>query len=392
MADSTRASQHGTKGASSQRRAQLIGTGLIGGSIGMALRRAGWWVSGEDSHAETANKALTLGALDVVGFDPDAEITFVAVPAGHVVGAVQRALAGGGVVTDVAGIKAPVASAVGHQPRFVGGHPMAGSEQDGIDGADPEMFVGATWVLTPTKHTAPEVYATLQSVISGFGANVVAVPPERHDALVAVVSHVPHLTAATLMNLASQAATEDATLLRLAAGGFRDMTRVAAGQPGIWPDVVAENRDEILATIDQLISALGKVRHVVATDDRSALLETLNAARHARTNLPTGAPPPDQAAEIRIPVPDRPGVIAEVATLLGELGINIFDMTIAHSVEGDRGVLVFVVDAASASLVRKALLQRHFHASVWPLEGPGTGEGNVGSAGHGGADANGVQR
>lgn len=353
-----------------KRTAQLVGTGLIGGSIGMALRRAGWWVTGEDRRVETAKKALTLGAVDEVGSDPDAEITFVAVPAGHVVEAVQRALAGGGIVTDVAGIKAPIASALGHESRFLGGHPMAGSEQDGIDGADPEMFVGATWVLTPTEHTAPEAYATLQSIISGFGANVVAVPPDRHDALVAVISHVPHLTAATLMNLATEQATQDATLLRLAAGGFRDMTRVAAGQPGIWPDVVAENRDGIVTTIDRLISALGEVRKVVATDDRAALLETLNAARHARTNLPTGAPPPDQAAEVRIPVPDRPGVIAEVATLLGELGINIFDMTIAHSVEGDRGVLVFVVDAASAALVRKALLQRHFHASVWPLEGP----------------------
>ncbi len=255
----------------------------------------------------------------------------------------------------MAGVKGPIVASLGAESRFVGGHPMAGSEQDGIDGADPELFVGATWVLTPTEETAPDAYARVSSVISSLGANVVAVPPERHDNLVALVSHVPHLAAATLMNLAADAATEDATLLRLAAGGFRDMTRVAAGQPGIWPDVVTENQEGIAATIDRLIAALVEVRQVVASADRAGLLALLQRARDARVNLPTGAPPPDQATELRVPVPDRPGVIAEVCTLLGGLGVNIFDMEIAHSVEGDRGVLVFVVDAANAAVVRKVL-------------------------------------
>ena len=126
-------------------------------------------------------------------------------------------------------------------PGFVGGHPMAGSEQVGIDGADPDLFVGATWVLTPTATTDPDAYARLQSVVTSLGAEVLALPPSSTTRLVAMVSHVPHLTAATLMNLADRAAEEHGALLRLAAGGFRDMTRIAAGQPGIWPDVCAEN-------------------------------------------------------------------------------------------------------------------------------------------------------
>lgn len=348
--------------------AQLVGTGLIGGSIGMALRRRGWRVTGRDRDRDRAQRAKHLGALDAVGDDPDADFVFVATPAGAVVGEAGRYLAGDAVVTDVAGVKGPIVGALGGHPRFVGGHPMAGSEQEGVEGADPDLFVGATWVLTPGEATDAQAYADLQAVISSLGANPVAVPAARHDDLVALVSHVPHLTAAALMNLAADAAAEDATLLRLAAGGFRDMTRIAAGHPGIWPDVVAENRDEIVAALDRLSATLDRVRQVVASDDRSGLLHLLERAREARVSLPTGAPPVGSTAEVRVPVPDRPGVIAEVTTLLGELGVNIFDVEIAHSVEGDRGVLVLLVDAGAGPVVRKSLGDRGYHPLVRPLE------------------------
>ncbi len=222
---------------------------------------------------------------------------------------------------------------------------MAGSEQEGVEGADPDLFLGATWVLTPGQHTSGEAYSEAQALVRSFGANPVALDPRRHDELVALVSHTPHLTAAALMNLAADEAASDAVLLRLAAGGFRDMTRVAAGHPGIWPDVVAENQDAILAALDRLTARLGELRTIVAEQDRSKLLELLQRAREARVNLPTGAPALSQASELRLPVPDRPGVIAEVSTLLGGLGVNIFDVEIAHSAEGDRGVLVLIVDA-----------------------------------------------
>src|SRR5207253_8738620 len=220
-------------------RAAVVGTGLIGGSIGLALRARGWHVAGHDLHPERAQHALALGAIDELGDDPDAALTFVATPVGDVASEARRALGGGGVVTDVGGVKGPIVAAIG-DPRFVGGHPMAGSEQEGLGGADATVFDGATWVLTPTVDTAPDAYARVRSVVSSLGADVVAVSPERHDALVALVSHVPHLTAATLMRLAAEGAEEHAALLRLAAGGFRDMTRVAAGHPGIWPDICAE--------------------------------------------------------------------------------------------------------------------------------------------------------
>jgi prephenate dehydrogenase len=181
---------------------------------------------------------------------------------------------------------------------------------------------------------------------------------------VALVSHVPHLTAATLMNLAADTALEHATLLRLAAGGFRDMTRIAAGEPAIWPDVCVDNRAGILDVLDRLVAALGQVRNLVATGDRVQMLAMLERAREARINLPAGVPSGETTAEVRVPVPDRPGVLAEVTTLFGEMAVNIYDLEIAHSAEGDRGVLVLVIDAAATDRARQALHIRGYRCSV----------------------------
>ena len=349
------------------RRAAVVGTGLIGGSLGLALRARGWHVSGTDRDERAAARALELGALDSVGEDHEAAITFVATPVSAVAETARRALEGPGVVTDVGSVKAPIVAAVGH-PRFVGGHPMAGSEQEGVDAADATLFDGATWVLTPDAGTDPGAYALVRGVVSSLGADVLAVPPERHDQLVAVVSHVPHLTAAALMCLADEGAEEHTTLLRLAAGGFRDMTRVAAGHPGIWPDICAENRAPIVDTLDQLVAALQALRDVVSAADRDRLLETLERARRARRNLPAGLEQAENLAEVRIPVPDRPGVLAEVTTLAGELGVNIVDLEIAHSAEGARGVILLVIDQRAVDLVRGALLARGYRPSAQPIE------------------------
>ena len=352
---------------STQRRAQLVGTGLIGGSIGMALRREGWFVTGSDRDAARAERALELGAIDAIGDDDAPEVSFIAVPVSAIADAARAELVKGGIVTDVGSVKAPVVSSVGHS-SFVGGHPMAGSEQEGVDGADPTLFQGATWVLTPTEETDPSAFAQLRTIVTSLGADVVSVPPDRHDALVAVVSHVPHLTAASLMSLAAAGAEEHATLLRLAAGGFRDMTRIAAGSPAIWPDICAENREAIVEVLDRFLAELGDVRDAVAGADRARLLDVLERARAARVNLPArAAARAEELAEVRVPVPDRKGVAAELTTLAADLGVDLFDFEIAHSAEGDRGVMVLVVDAAVADVLRGAYFARGYRPTVAPL-------------------------
>jgi prephenate dehydrogenase len=323
-------------------------------------------VTGSDLDDARANRAAELGVVDVVGTDASAEIAFVATPASAVVPAVRELVAAsefdGLVVTDVAGVKGPIVAELSY-PRFVAGHPMAGSEQEGPDGADPELFVGATWVLTPTDDTDPSAFTALQSVIASLGADVVALAPDRHDELVAVISHVPHLTSATLMSLAGESPVDHAALMRLAAGGFRDMTRIAAGSPAIWPDICRDNAGAIVPVLDRLIVQLTEVRRIVADGDRQALSSLLERARNARQNLPPRGVRPAAVAELRVVVPDRPGVLAEVTTLAGELGVNIYDLEIAHSAEGPRGVLVLVVDASLAEAVVTPLRARGFRVS-----------------------------
>lgn len=348
-------------------RASIIGTGLVGGSIGLALRGNGWHVTGVDLDPVRQARAMELGVIDAVGVDPEASITFVAAPVRSIPGEVRRALAEtSGVVTDVGSVKASVVAEVA-DGRFVGGHPMAGSEQLGVEGASADLFRGAVWVLTPVADTDSALYATVAAVVRLLGAEVVALDPQRHDALVAVVSHVPHLTAAALMGIADERAEEHVALLRLAAGGFRDMTRIAAGTPTIWPDICAENQTAIVEVIDRLADELARLRSLVATGDRNELLVTLERAQVARRNLPNRIVRPDELAEVRVPVPDRDGVIAEVATLATELSINIADIEVTHSIEGDRGVLILLVDTARADTFRAGLVDRGYRPTVGVL-------------------------
>ena len=328
------------------RRGQIVGTGLIGGSVALALGEAGWHVTGFDIDAQRAERAREIGVIDAVGIDPEAELTVVAVPAGALEKEIRNALQQTkGMVTDTGSVKAMVARSIDN-PRFVPGHPMAGSEQDGVDGADQQIFEGAVWVLTPTEGTDDLGLRQLQTVLSSMGCDVVTMTPERHDALVAIVSHVPHLTAASLMCLADDRALDDAPLLRLAAGGFRDMTRIAAGHPEIWLDICEQNSEAIVAVLDEFSDRISHVRSLVAEADRDGLTTVLSQARRARTNLPSRYVRPQDLIEIRIPIPDRKGQIANITMLAADCDVNIADIEVAHSTEGAEGVLVLVVARA----------------------------------------------
>ncbi|HEX5614951.1 MAG TPA: prephenate dehydrogenase/arogenate dehydrogenase family protein [Acidimicrobiia bacterium] len=352
----------------------VVGTGLIGGSIGLGLRQRGIEVRGHDRDPDRLARALALGAIDradasLADAVAGADLVVVATPVGGVVDAVVAALdAGAPLVTDVGSVKGPLVAAVeAARPdavhRFVGGHPMAGSEQDGIDGASSDLFVGATWVLTPTVGTDQHAFTAVRGMVRDLGGEVVAVTPEHHDTLVALVSHVPQLAASTLMNVATDRGEQHRTLLRLAAGGFRDMTRIAAGHPGIWPDILGSNRDAVLDALDAYVAALGSVRTLVAAGDRDGLLALLEDARAARRSLPVGVTVDDDLVELRVPVPDRPGVLAEVTTLAGRLDVNVADLEIAHSVEGGAGVMVLTVAAVDAERLEVALHERGYHTS-----------------------------
>ena len=349
------------------RHANVIGLGLIGGSLALALRRQGWTVHGSDARDEVEATALERDVVDAVGLERDAEITFVAVPVLAAARIVTEALATTtGIVTDVGSVKGPLCAEITDR-RFVGGHPMAGSELDGLDGADPELFNSAIWVLTPDDDADDAVFTELTRIVTSLGSEVVAIAPDRHDEVVAVVSHIPHLTAATLMGLAADRSIEHAALLRLAAGGFRDMTRVASGRPDIWLDICTENRTAIVEGLGHLIDQLDGVRTAIDSGDRDGLHARLSTARTARQNLPSRVVHPENLVEVRIPIPDRAGAAAEVFTLAAELSVNIANFEVVHVATSNRGVAVVLVDRSHGDVFRGGLIARGFHPSIQEL-------------------------
>lgn len=353
--------------ASSQKSAGIIGLGLIGGSTALALRDLGYSVGGIDANDAAVERALTDGIIDAEGLPANASLTIVATPVDHIADGVKQALAETtGWVTDTGSVKGSIVAAVSHE-RFVPSHPMAGSEQSGLDGARADLFRGAAWVITPTIETSDQTLAAMHELVVALGADPLTLEPVAHDRMVATVSHVPHLTAAALMNVASRRSDEHLAMLRLAAGGFRDMTRIASGSPDIWPPICFQNAAAITDALDEVMSDLHQLRQAVADEDVESIRATLADARSARVNLPTASPLPPGLSEVRVRIKDQRGELAAITGLAAELDVNIFDLEIAHSAEGPTGVIVLLVDSEVADVLRGGLLARGYRPSVRPL-------------------------
>jgi prephenate dehydrogenase len=342
----------------SKRRAHVVGLGLIGGSIALALGELGWVVSGQDSSITNEDAAMDRGIIGSREFDDSVDLAVIATPSFAVVDAanaiLNSSIRSDLIVTDVAGIKGSIGTAI-TDARFIGGHPMAGSEQRGLEGARSDLFRGCTWVLTPTTRTVPEAYSELHGILRELEANVMALDFETHDRLVAMASHVPHLVAGALMNEAALMAESDGALLQLAAGGFRDMTRVAAGDAAIWPDVLIQNADAVTSSLRGLRERLNQLETRISQADREGLLDDLRRAARARRALPGRAVHSEGLTHLRVPVPDRPGVLAQVTTTASDLNVNIYDIEIAHSVEGQPGVLLLAIETTQRTILVDAL-------------------------------------
>lgn len=341
----------------------VVGIGLIGGSLAAAMRRRrlAEIVLGVDTHDETRDWAIENGIVDDAlsprdafragWFGPDGgDLVVLATPALGTVDWLARLGEVGyaGVVTDVASTKAAVVEAairyLGPEAVFVGGHPMAGSERSGVKAADPDLFEGAYYVLTPVGSTDVDAYRRINQLVTSLGARVVPVDARKHDEAVAVISHVPHVTAAALINVAaarSAAAGED--VLRLAAGGFKDMTRIAAGSPDLWTGICLDNVEALVHGVDDLIDELACFSTYLSDGNRTAIRAWLTAAAEVRRELPAQWVPASTALfELLIPMTDRPGVVAEVTMAVGGAGCNIEDIEIDHQTE-DRALLRLVI-------------------------------------------------
>jgi prephenate dehydrogenase len=357
-------------------RVAVIGTGLIGASLGLSLREvaAVTEVVGFDADPDQLEVALRRGAVDRAAADlPDAvagaDLVVLAVPPSAIPDTARLIgphLAAGTVVTDVGSVKgdivAAMEAAVPPGVHVIGGHPMAGSHEHGAAHAVKDLFVGATWLLTPTATTDAAALSLMNDLVGALGARVVVVEAAAHDLLVAVISHLPQLTATTLMTLAAERARrQDARLLLLAGGGFRDATRVAASNPQMWLDICRENREAIVAVLDEYAARIGQLRMMLFEGDEVRLAQLLSDAREARQAMPGKETPTGQLVELRIPIPDRPGAAAAIITTVSELGVNIEDFGIEHAPDGRGGTMRLAVNGFEAAhAAGEALAQRGY--------------------------------
>jgi prephenate dehydrogenase len=328
-------------------RVAVVGVGLIGGSIGLAARRRlNVEVSGFDRSEAALHTALELGALDracgsVAEALDRAEAAFVAVPVRalpETVGDVLAAAASDCVVTDVGSTKRAVVTAHA-DPRFVGGHPLAGAESSGVQHARADLFEGATWYLTPTEETSGIMYDRLYRLLHSLGARPAAIDAEVHDSILATVSHLPHVLANVLVSQAAGALSSEGERLPATGPSFRDATRVAGASSEIWTDIYLSNGDALAAVIDRVLKRLGEVRDALAARDARWIAEWNQTAAADRRRLLEAQLAGDELSELRVSVPNRPGVVAQLSLELGRAGINIADMALHPAPDMREGVI-----------------------------------------------------
>ncbi|MBN1418846.1 MAG: prephenate dehydrogenase [Planctomycetes bacterium] len=334
-------------------RIAIAGVGLIGGSLALALRRKGLAreVIGV-GRSETTGQALGLGLIDrALPYESlgeaarGADLVILATPIRRILELIEMlgrggALEPGTVVTDVGSTKRRILDAARILPagvHFIGGHPMAGSEKTGPGAADPFLFQNAIYVLAPAPGVPGDDVGRLSRTLERIGARVVVIDAAEHDRLAAAVSHLPQLTAVALVRHAGALRSSAIDPLRLAAGGFRDMTRIASSPFSVWKDIIETNASEIRAALDGFIARLAALRDSL---DAESLAAEFDAAAFTRSGIPRdmkGFMSP--LSELLVVVEDKPGVIAGISNALAAEGINIKDIEVLKVREGEGGTL-----------------------------------------------------
>jgi prephenate dehydrogenase len=333
--------------------AALLGTGLIGSSIGVALRAAGFSVVAWDPDEGHLDGAERIGALDRRAVSQDdaiegANLIVLAVPAETTM-ALLSSLVTDALVIDVAGVKAPIAVAGARLAHFVPTHPMAGAETSGPEGASGSLFRGATWVVVTDQASRSDIDSVV-AIIGRLGAEPVEMTAAEHDLAVALASHLPHLTASALVEVV--AAHPDA--LSVAAGGFRDLTRIAASKAAWWPEVLLENREAVGHAIEELSDRLSQIAAELRAGQKAAITERLNTTADIRRSM--AAP----VVGVRLVLEDRPGQMALVGAALSASSVDLRDLQLRHATHGGGGVLTLSVRPDEADRLSEALRLQGF--------------------------------
>src|SRR5256714_5762811 len=325
-------------------RVAVLGVGLIGGSVGLAAREQGSVVSGWDVDAGVLGAAAERGAVDRAADSAadaldGAEAAFLCAPVGALTELSAEVLAVAAedcVVTDVGSTKRALAAAT-EDERFIGGHPIAGSEASGVEHARTDLFDGAAWYLAPGERSSGVLYERLHGLLVSFGAHPIAIDAETHDRLLATVSHLPHVLANVLVSQAAAELEREGEALPRVGPSFRDATRVAGASSGVWTDIYLTNAEAIAARIDDTVERLQRVADDLRARDAGAVSRWNDAARDDRRRLLEADLAGGPVHELRVTVPNRPGIVAQVALALGRGGVNIADMALAPAPDNRPG-------------------------------------------------------
>lgn len=368
------------------RQVVIVGLGLIGASIAQATRDA--WpdtrLIGFDIDARTRQVALDGHMVEEAleptpenlarAFSGETDLVILATPveADEVYFKAIAESGYAGIITDTSSTKDRIvqmaAELLSAPEHFLPGHPMAGSEVNGIEGARADLFQGAYWILCPDEHTPVDYLPQMHEFIVALGARVIVIPREQHDHAIAVVSHVPHFVAASLVELAAHAADDQQSIMRLAAGGFKDTTRVAAGSPQLWSGIAFDNKDQVRTGLRDMQGILGEFIDALEADDRERLTNLLAAAAELRRSLPAAwVPSAENLIEVRIPIANHPGAVAQATALASEVGCNIQSIDIDHVTE-DRAYLSLVItDEGDIGQFSSELITAGYAVSFQPL-------------------------
>lgn len=333
----------------------IIGLGLIGGSIALSIKHTNPTlnIKGFDINEDQALLAKKLGAIDEVSTTifPDltnVDMIFLSTPVQQTEQIIEQLqvveLKQGVIITDVGSTKSKIVECANKylngRIKFIGGHPMAGSHKSGILAAKPRLFENAFYILTPSDHVTSADLSTLKRVLEGTKANFIEMTPEEHDKVTGVISHFPHIVAASLVSQTESHEEQFPLVKRLAAGGFRDITRIASSNPSMWRDILLHNKGPLLHLFDEWIAEMERVKSLISNEEADQLYAFFENAKQYRDGLPEkqmGAIP--SFYDLFVDVPDYPGIISEITGYLAKEEISLTNIRIIETREEIYGVL-----------------------------------------------------
>ena len=349
----------------------FLSLGLIGGSIALAIRQiySNAEIIAYARRQSTLDEAITAGAINIGTTEinelfSDCDIIFLCGPVAinnQFLEQLKPFLSEKTIITDVGSVKCSIHKAVsqlGLEHQFIGGHPMAGSEKTGFENANPFLLENAYYILTPTKTVPSEAIAGYYSLVKKMGAIPMILNSQEHDYITAAISHVPHLIAAALANLVHDHDSAEGTMKMIAAGGFKDITRIASSSPDMWESICMSNTENIADLLDDYIHSLQSISNAIRTKQTGFTHNLFTASKEYRdsfSDLPRG--PINKIFACYVDIPDEAGAIASLATLLAKADISIKNIGIIHNRDFEEGVLrIEFYEQSSYHLTQKTTL------------------------------------